>query len=253
MHLRMHVAPDVPRFIRGVLYVCAKFSLSLVGNAVKFTERGEVVVCACRQSSATEKLQFTVSDTGIGINERDLTRLFQPFIQADSSTTRKYAGTGLGLAISKRLVEVMGGEIGVDTREGYGSTFWFAVPLQASVSTPEHDTGKSHERRLCAEQPVTYRQLAGRSEAASNGREAQPIVLVAEDNRVNQRVARAQLEKLGYRVDVVENGNEAVAAVMARRYALVLMDCQMPELDGYEATRLIREREGTAAMCRLLP
>jgi two-component system sensor histidine kinase/response regulator len=221
------IEDDVPTDLRGDPGRLRQVLMNLVGNAVKFTDRGEVVVCA-RLDDQTDNdalVRIEVRDTGIGVTENARDRLFTAFTQADGSTTRKYGGTGLGLAISKRLVELMGGEIGVRSEPGAGSTFWFTARLEkAPVRTP-------------AEAPPVP-ELDGRR---VRGRRAR--ILVAEDNVVNQKVALAQLHKLGYSADGVANGAEAVEALTRIPYDMVLMDCQMPEVDGYEATRMIRERD----------
>ena len=211
-------APEAPAAVRGDAARLRQILLNLIGNAVKFTDAGEVVVRATVEAAedAPLTMRFSVSDTGIGLSEVARRRLFQPFTQSDGSMARKYGGTGLGLAICKRLVGLLGGEIGVESEEGRGSTFWVTLPF-APVEAP--------------------------SERADVTRLAGLRILVAEDNPVNQRVAALQLERLGYRVEVVSNGREAVEACERSAYALVLMDCQMPEMDGYEATRRIRERE----------
>jgi two-component system, sensor histidine kinase and response regulator len=349
-----------PTRIRQVL-------VNLVANAVKFTEQGEVAVRVSGGDVRNGRVvaRCIVRDTGIGIDADALSRLFQPFSQADGSTTRRYGGTGLGLAICKRLVELMGGEIGIESTPGLGSTFWFTVPLEArpdrtsapSVSVlqglrvlcvDDHPTNRTllraHLRSWeidVEDAPNGDRALGRLREAAAAGRpfglvvvdylmprtdgitlarqvrdepayanvpvvmltsyadrtrnaearaagirrvltkpvrraqlldallkalspeaasppapprtartEPAPLsgarILVAEDNPVNQQLARAMLLRFGYQADLVGDGREAVDAVMNVPYDLVLMDCQMPLMDGFEATHVIREREGTA-------
>lgn len=198
---------------------------NLLTNAIKFTQRGHVILRADLQPSLQGRMRvrFEVKDTGVGIADGALNRLFKAFSQADSSTTRKFGGTGLGLSICKKLVDLMGGDIGVQSRENQGSTFWFTVPLEMgsviSVSQQKQTANSNKEVLLT---------LEGKR------------VLVAEDNLVNQKVALKQLEKLGLHAEAVANGLEALKALKTVPYDLVLMDCQMPELDGYDATRLIR-------------
>ncbi|MGH2809306.1 MAG: ATP-binding protein [Actinomycetota bacterium] len=206
---------------------------NLVSNAVKFTERGRVEVRfrVVEPLSGGAVVRFEVADTGPGISPEDQSQLFLSFQQLDSSATRRHGGTGLGLAISKRLVELMAGKIGVESIPGEGSTFWVEVPLKKSA--------------VDSIQPQPAKQIRARTPEASNpangGRKPRAgRILVAEDNTVNQLVAKRMLEKLGYGADVVANGLEALEALERIDYALVLMDCQMPEMDGYEATRRLR-------------
>jgi CheY-like chemotaxis protein len=365
--------PEMPIALRGDPVRLRQVLTNLIGNAVKFTEHGEVVVRVdwTEEAEGSVFARFEIQDTGIGIPSHTRQRLFQPFTQGDGSTTRRYGGTGLGLAISKQLVEVMGGDIGVESEAGKGSTFWFtarfgrgrgAAPelplaglrLLVAVDHPSRrklrraqaegwgmeavearngaeavsmlraaaladepfdfalldaelaDTDAISLARNILNEPSTERTrlllLApfGRKQAgditapalrngflavvsrpprqaelfrtfcqvakedagtslqhlrASVERAAPAVtpaepetgpaaILVAEDNIVNQKVALRMLAKLGYRADVAANGREALAALARRPYAVVLMDCQMPELDGFDATREIRRREG---------
>jgi PAS domain S-box-containing protein len=194
----------------------------VLGNAVKFTSEGTVVLRASLAGvGPTEAVvRFDVTDTGIGVPPEAQERLFRPFSQADGSSSRKYGGTGLGLALSKRLVEAMGGDIGVRSRPGQGSTFWFTARFAR-----RDESGDA-------------------AAAAPDSERARPRVLIVEDTPVNQKVAVAMLENLGYQADVVGNGLEAVEACSSAAYDAVLMDCQMPEMDGYKAAAWIRQREG---------
>ncbi len=220
------VDPAVPATVRGDPGRVRQILTNLVGNAIKFTDRGEVQVRVAPAATGDGHVRFAVTDTGPGIAPEVQARLFQAFSQADGSTTRRYGGTGLGLAICKRLVDLMGGTIGIDSLPGRGSTFWFAIPLPAQPVPPM--TAGTHDRPSGTATPM---QTGSR-------------VLVAEDNPVNRKVALLLLEKLGCRAHAVSNGAEAVAAVQRAHYDLVLMDCQMPELDGYAATTRIRALEG---------
>jgi len=170
-------------------------------------------------------VRFTITDTGIGIRPDQVSALFSPFVQADASTTRKYGGTGLGLAISKQLAEMMGGSIGVDSREGQGSSFWFTSVFELAAANQQQP---ARERLL---EPPAGRVNRGVSKAR---------ILLAEDNSTNRDVGLAQLRKLGYQATVVKNGAEAVRALEQGSYDLVLMDCEMPVMDGFEATHRIR-------------
>jgi PAS domain S-box-containing protein len=230
IELGVAIEGDVPLALRGDPGRLRQVLLNLAGNAIKFTERGGVIihVAVADATADAARLRVEIRDTGIGITEAAQARLFTAFTQADGSTTRKYGGTGLGLAICRRLVELMGGDIGVTSTVGVGSTFWFtarfARQTDASPVAP----------------PVVATPARAASQAAPRRRAR---VLVAEDNVVNQKVALLQLRNLGYAADAVANGFEVLAALARVPYDMVLMDCQMPELDGYEATARIRERE----------
>jgi signal transduction histidine kinase/CheY-like chemotaxis protein len=366
LELTCLVDETLPTVVGGDPTRLRQVLVNLVGNAVKFTQRGEVAVRVepCGRHDDRIVVRCSVRDTGIGIAPDALARLFQPFSQADGSTTRQYGGTGLGLAICKRLVELMGGEIGVESTPGAGSTFWFTVPLEPRpdpagapstgplrglrvLCVDDHPTNRAllraHLRAWqveVEEAPSGDEALVRLREGAAGGRpfglvivdylmphmdgitvaahiRAEPTIagvpvvmlasyadrsrtaeahaagirrvlakpvrrgplldallaalasapasaaepppppdppaaqpgsgarlLVAEDNPVNQQLARAMLLRLGYQADVAGNGQEAVEAVLGLPYDLVLMDCQMPVMDGFEATRVIREREG---------
>ncbi|MBT3200320.1 MAG: response regulator [Phycisphaerales bacterium] len=235
------VAPECPVWLRGDPGRLRQVLLNLANNAVKFTETGEVAISVTLDSETTEKaiIRCAVRDTGIGISSGQMDRLFKSFSQVDSSTTRKYGGTGLGLVISKQIVELMGGRIGVESQQGVGSTFWFTVVLDKSsrqLGSPRSDAVKAPGGRQKPSSALGTRQSTG--EAASR----RTRILLAEDNIINQKVALRMLEtKLGYRADAVANGMEAIESLARQEYDLVLMDCHMPEMDGYEATRTIRD------------
>lgn len=374
LELAGFVEPEVPVALRADPGRLGQILTNLVGNAVKFTERGEVVLRAglVDEDEDSAAIRFEVRDTGIGLTEEQRTRLFRSFTQADASTTRRYGGTGLGLAISKRLVGLMGGEIGVESEPGRGSTFWFTIRFEKQpggvhpAPPPRADLrglrvlavdDNATNRQVLERQVSSWGMIAGTagdghsalrilreaarrgepydlaivdgqmpgmegvqlarqikddpalspthlvlltsvawrgegSEARQAGMEAyltKPVkqsdlydclatvmvsptqaaqeqktlltrhalheakarhrahLLVAEDNVINQKVATKMLENLGYRVDVAANGLEAVEALSRIPYAAVLMDCQMPQMDGYEATREIRRHEEGSA------
>jgi signal transduction histidine kinase len=223
------VDPAVPEWVRGDAGRLRQVLVNLCANAVKFTEHGEVAlrISVVAQDLERTTLRFEVRDTGIGVPEAGLHALFKPFSQLDASTTRRFGGTGLGLSIVKRLAEMMGGEAGVLSREGVGSTFWFTAQVANAAADPATP-------RL----PTNTVPQAQRLGSAQECR-----VLLAEDNAVNEKVAARALRTLGFRVDAVNNGRAAVTAWETGLYDLILMDCQMPELDGYEATIEIRKRE----------
>ncbi len=243
------VEPTVPSLLRGDPGRLRQILINLGGNAVKFTETGEIIirVSLVSEDKKMAKIRFLVNDTGIGIpaNRQDI--LFSPFTQVDGSTTRQYGGTGLGLAISKHLAELMGGKIGLENEEGEGSTFWFTAVFEKQTA----GSGSTDEKFVKTE-----------DEGAIERSDAEPIIsenakrkiriLVAEDNPVNQKVAQAMLRKMGLRADVVANGQEAINGLQMIPYDLVLMDCQMPEMDGFEATRSIRQ-EGSRALNPQIP
>ncbi len=232
LELAATIEDSVAHVLRGDPGRLRQALVNLVGNAVKFTEKGQVTVRVRVDAEQPEAqlVRFAVRDTGIGIGSEALGRLFQPFAQADGSTTRRYGGTGLGLVISKRLVELMGGQLGVMSEPGEGSVFWFNARLERSALTAR---------------PEALPASAPAPPIASVTGPPRGRVLVAEDNIVNQKVAARILERLGYDVDVAGTGEEAVAAARRHRYAAILMDGQMPQTDGFEATRMIRALEGT--------
>ena len=252
--LQWHVDPDVPDGLLGDKGRLAQILINLVANALKFTETGGVAIHvsrgAFRAASADEttpaaiELHFTVSDTGIGIAANKLSAIFEPFVQADNSTTRKYGGTGLGLAIVKRLVQLLGGTLSLESELGRGSVFHF-------TSRFECDDGKEFVREPSALEEPRLRAIRPLPETPGA---VEPIkelssrtlhVLLAEDNPINQTVARQLLKAWGHTVVVVEDGGRAAAAVELERFDVVLMDVRMPGMDGFEGTARIRAAEVT--------
>ena len=229
LSLSVEIDPRTPRWLRGDPTRIRQILFNLVGNAVKFTERGGVELTVGHRSLTDGRVEIRceVRDSGVGIPPDKQASLFARFTQADSSTTRQFGGTGLGLAICKQLIERMEGEIDVDSEPGRGSRFWFTLPC-----------------------PIGSAASTTADERVPNGpRDVMPAlqVLVAEDNRINQALIMALLQDIGLTADLVENGAEAVAAVQRQAYDMVLMDAQMPVMDGTAATQAIRELPGEVA------
>lgn len=231
--LSMEFDANLPARVRGDAGRVRQVLLNLIGNAIKFTDRGRVTVRVRRAPGGSDSrptLVLEVEDTGVGISPEALPRLFTPFFQADQSDRRRFGGTGLGLVISQRLTEAMGGELSVESSPGSGSTFRMKLPLDALTGTP----ADVPEAPAAAAPPTP---LAGK-------------VLLVEDNLVNRMLAAAMLDSLGIKVTEADNGLDALQQMEASRFDLVLMDCQMPLMDGFEATREIRAREQRASAPR---
>ena len=231
--LKLHIdlSPAIARLsLQGDPLRLGQILLNLTANAVKFTERGDITLRILLGEERTNDLvlRFEVQDTGIGISAIDQKRLFTAFEQADGSMTRKYGGTGLGLAISKRLAQLMGGKIGVESQVGQGSTFWFTARLAKSERIPDIERVPG----------------AASVEEALRTRYAGVRILLAEDEPITQEVSRGLLEDVGLNVDLAEDGTEAVALAKRTDYALILMDMQMPKMNGVEATQTIRRLPG---------
>jgi CheY-like chemotaxis protein len=219
---------NIPLYLVGDPNRLQQILNNLISNALKFTQAGEIFIEVRRTNISEEciELKFSVSDTGIGISAENLGRLFKSFSQIDGSYTRKFGGTGLGLVISKQLVEMMGGQIWVESKVGQGSTFYFTIPFKI---------GKKPERK-----PAT--NIKHREDRAKKLLD----ILLVEDDQVNQIVLSRMLRDIAHNVDVVSNGLEAVHAHDNKQYDIILMDIQMPVMDGIEAAKIIREHEGAA-------
>ena len=256
----------VPAAVRGDPGRLRQVLINLVGNAVKFTARGEVVVEVCRLTAPAVpddscELEFSVRDTGVGITPQDIKRLFTAFTQADGSNSRRYGGTGLGLAISRQLISLMGGTIAVESTPGQGSRFRFTIQL--STAQTAMSTRRSRGAALAADlsRPMRRDELEPTTvdacrrvdptahsvtEQSTKDRPGKRVLLV-DDNHINQEVGVAMLTELGHEVDIANDGAQAVAMVERTCYDVIFMDCQMPEMDGFEATAAIRAHEAASA------
>jgi PAS domain S-box-containing protein len=241
IELRCRIDPAISGRVTGDPGRLRQVMVNLVGNAIKFTDHGDVSILTQATVSESEKettIHFAVSDTGIGIHPGQQERIFERFSQADTSTTRKYGGTGLGLSISKSLVAMMGGALKLDSEPGRGSTFYFDLTLPYAPRTPE-TAGMAGRRFPNQAAPDEKRPPAAPAPPPHRHRD----ILLVEDNPDNQRLATVYLEKAGYTVDLAENGREAVSKADQFQYDLILMDIQMPVMDGFDATRRIRQNE----------
>lgn len=230
--LSVDVADGVPRWVRGDPVRLEQVIRNLLDNAFKFTEEGRVALSVLADDGSA-RVRFVVSDTGPGFDPVQAQRLFEPFAQGDGSSSRRHGGAGLGLAIARQLVELMGGAIGVDSVPGWGSRFWFGLELPRGSEAAARKQSSTRLLGRCLS-PVPRR--------AGNERR----ILLAEDNQLNQVLVKRTLEQVECVVDAVGTGAEAVEAALSGRYDAVLMDCQMPDMDGLEATREIRRREPQA-------
>ena len=224
LSLIQNIDPNIPKFIKGDPFRIRQIIINLVNNAIKFTDKGSVKIeiIPLEQNKKTIKLLFRVIDTGIGISEEEKKKLFKEFSQTQLSTTRKYGGTGLGLSISKKLAELMGGEIGVKSKKGKGSTFWFTAVFEKCL-TEKKEIIKTTE--------------------VKNKNVKKLSILLVEDNKINQKVAIFNLKRFEHKIDVADNGKIAVEKFKKNKYDLILMDVQMPVMDGIKATKKIREIE----------
>ena len=248
LKLQVKMAPEVPRKVCGDPLRLGQILINLVGNGLKFTETGSVrleVKLAGEQSDGVTLL-CRVIDTGIGIDTSTAAKLFAPFTQADSSARRRYGGTGLGLAISHRLLSLLGGSIGVESRPGKGSTFWFLLPLKVAA---EEETAQGVDDAVAgaASRPPVAGPLLPSVPAC--GRR----VLIVEDNPINQIVALRAVTGLGYEAELAPGGEEALAAFARDRFDAILMDCQMPGMDGYQVAAEMRRLEALETAAKPTP
>jgi two-component system, sensor histidine kinase and response regulator len=218
------IEENVPEYLFGDSIKFKQILINLTGNALKFTEKGSVIIYIkeIQRENDQTRLRIEVTDTGIGIKKEDLSKLFESFTQLDSSTTKSYSGTGLGLAIVKRYVELLNGRVGVDSQYKKGSTFFTEIPFKIS----EKNAAELHSKQFKMNEEII-----------------KPAILLAEDDGINQLYLKGFLNKMGYEVDTAFNGVQAIEKFNSKKYDIILMDGQMPKMDGFEATRLIREKE----------
>jgi CheY-like chemotaxis protein len=250
LKLACQIAPDIPPALGGDPSRLRQIMVNLIGNAVKFTEIGEVVVAVdCKPIDGHRvSVTFTVSDTGIGIPSEKHATIFEPFAQADTSTTRRFGGTGLGLTISARLVELMGGTIRLESEPARGTKVYVSLPFEIraalAIPTPHGQLKDLNGLEvLVVDDNATNRRILEETRHTISEAQSPLHILVAEDNPVNRQLVMALLQKRGHSIVTVVNGREAIAALANGGFDLVLMDLQMPEMGGLEAAAAIRKSE----------
>ncbi|MBU3916547.1 response regulator [bacterium] len=238
VELVYEIKDDVPTTLKGDHNRVGQVLSNIIANALKFTEKGSIVlvVSALEKKKGNITLRFEISDTGIGISKDKLSHIFQSFTQVDSSTTRKYGGTGLGLTIARSIIDLMGGKIGVESELDRGSDFWFEIPFGMSSSTMDKIPESTENQQ---ETDIISR--------------ADYKILIVEDDLVSQQVITGMLKQLGYKPSVSPNGMEALDKITRTSYDLVFMDCLMPEMDGFETTRLVRNHEKSLESSKQVP
>lgn len=236
--LNSRISPQIPQCLVGDVNRLCQVLINLLGNALKFTDQGEVTLSIERESLVKNRvfLRFSVEDTGIGISDTEHSHVFEAFNQADTSTTRQFGGTGLGLTIARSIVNLMGGDISVKSAPGEGSVFSFSVGFDIAESAPDHGNWPALQHRT-----QDIRAGVGSSDRKEAGRCLE--ILLVEDNRVNRRVASGFLTQKGHHVTIAQNGRIALQLLSSRRFDLILMDLQMPEMNGFETSAEIRRLE----------